>query len=53
MPGLVPGICVFLLRDIGDAIQREKSIKRWPRAYKVRLIHASNPDWTDLYDQLL
>ena len=38
--------------DIRDAIQREKSIKHWPRARKVRLIHAENPDWTDLYDSM-
>ena len=38
--------------DIRLAIQREKSIKHWPRAWKVRLIHGSNPDWRDLYDSL-
>jgi putative endonuclease len=38
--------------DIRDAIQREKTIKHWPRAWKVRLIHAMNPAWDDLYDQL-
>ncbi|MBX9990102.1 GIY-YIG nuclease family protein [Phreatobacter oligotrophus] len=38
--------------DIRDAIQRERSIKRWPRDWKVRLIHESNPDWRDLYDDL-
>jgi putative endonuclease len=38
--------------DIRLAIQREKSLKRWPRAWKVRLIHAANPKWDDLYDQL-
>jgi len=38
--------------DIRDAIQRETSIKRWPRAWKVRLIHGFNPDWADLYDTL-
>jgi putative endonuclease len=38
--------------DIRLAIQREKSLKRWPRAWKVRLIHAANPKWEDLYDQL-
>ena len=32
-----------------DAIQREKSLKRWPRAWKVNLIEGDNPDWTDLY----
>ncbi len=38
--------------DIRAAIQREKSLKRWPRAWKVRLIHAENPGWADLYDRL-
>jgi putative endonuclease len=33
--------------DIRDAIQREKMIKHWPRAWKVRLIHSMNPDWDD------
>jgi len=39
--------------DIRDAIQREKTIKHWPRAWKVRLIHSMNPDWDDLYDTLI
>jgi putative endonuclease len=39
--------------DIRDAIQREKTIKHWPRAGKVRLIHSMNPDWNDLYDTLI
>jgi putative endonuclease len=34
------------------AIQREKTIKGWPRAWRVRLINKSNPEWQDLYDQL-
>ena len=38
--------------NIADAIQRETSIKRWPRAYKVRLIHEHNPEWADLYETL-
>jgi putative endonuclease len=38
--------------DIRLAIQREKTIKHWPRAWKVRLIHAANPEWDDLYDFL-
>ena len=38
--------------DIRSAIQREKSIKHWPRAWKVRLIQAANPNWDDLYDTL-
>ncbi len=38
--------------DIRVAIQREKTMKHWPRAWKVRLIHQMNPDWEDLYSQL-
>ena len=33
--------------DIRDAIDREKAIKGWVRARKVRLIEASNPIWED------
>ena len=35
--------------EIQTAIQREKTMKHWPRAWKVRLILASNPEWNDLY----
>jgi len=38
--------------DIRLAIQREKNIKHWLRAWKVRLIHAMNPEWNDLYSSL-
>ena len=39
--------------DIRTAIQRERTMKHWPRAWKVRLIHAMNPEWDDLYDFLI
>jgi len=35
--------------DITDAIQREKALKKWRRAWKLELIEESNPDWDDLY----
>ena len=38
--------------DIRLAIQREKTMKHWPRAWKVRLIHEMNPEWEDLYSSL-
>jgi putative endonuclease len=38
--------------DIRGAIQREKNLKHWPRAWKLDLIVAGNPDWSDLYDNL-
>jgi putative endonuclease len=34
--------------DIRTAIQRERNLKHWSRAWKVRLILADNPDWNDL-----
>jgi putative endonuclease len=35
--------------DIRDAIAREKTLKKWRRAWKLNLIEASNPQWQDLY----
>jgi putative endonuclease len=35
--------------DIEFAIRRKKRLKKWPRAWKIRLIEAANPDWQDLY----
>jgi putative endonuclease len=34
------------------AIQREKNLKHWSRAWKVALIERDNPAWDDLYDRL-
>jgi putative endonuclease len=39
--------------DITQAIQRETTIKHWPRAWKVNLIRERNQNWDDLYDTLL
>jgi len=36
-----------------SAIQREKSIKNWPRAWKIKTIEEANPNWCDLYSDLL
>lgn len=35
-----------------EAIQREKVLKHWNRAWKNRLINKSNPEWKDLYDEI-
>ena len=32
-----------------SAITREKQIKKWNRAWKIRMIEAENPYWNDLY----
>lgn len=38
---------------IEDAIQREKSLKRWLRKWKLALIERANPEWRDLYADML
>ena len=39
--------------DMDSAITREKQIKKWNRKWKLRLIEEHNPDWNDLYQELL
>ncbi len=34
------------------AIAREKRLKKWNRAWKLRLIEKTNPDWKDLYNDI-
>ena len=38
--------------DIREAIQREKTLKEWPRDWKISLIERDNPHWIDLYPTL-
>jgi putative endonuclease len=35
--------------DPENAIKREKRLKKWNRAWKIRLIEENNPNWDDLY----
>jgi len=37
----------------GDAILREKRIKKWRREWKIALIEKTNPDWNDLFDSIV
>ena len=39
--------------DVNSAIYREKCLKKWNRAWKIRLIRENNPSWEDLYKDLL
>ena len=39
--------------DVHAAIAREKQLKKWNRAWKIRLIERSNPNWDDLLPALL
>lgn len=38
--------------DVAEAILREKQIKKWERAWKLRMIEEQNPEWRDLYETL-
>ncbi len=38
--------------SVVDAIQREKTLKEWPRAWKINLIERMNLHWEDLYPSL-
>ncbi|MEQ1650852.1 MAG: GIY-YIG nuclease family protein [Hyphomicrobium sp.] len=42
-----------VFEGIRDAIQREKSLKRWPREWKINLIERGNPQWQDLFPGLI
>ena len=36
-----------------EAVVREKRLKKWNREWKIRLIQSVNPEWRDLYDEIL
>ncbi len=38
---------------VEDTILREKRLKKWNRQWKIELIEKVNPEWIDLYEQLV
>ncbi|WP_114394478.1 GIY-YIG nuclease family protein [Oleisolibacter albus] len=50
------GVNLLVYYEIFDtafhAIGREKQLKKWNRAWKIRLIEERNPQWLDLYGTL-
>ena len=38
---------------VAEAIVQEKRLKKWQRSWKIQLIERGNPDWRDLYEELL
>ena len=42
-----------LHQDMVSAIEREKQMKKWNRAWKLELIETHNPDWRDLWKGIL
>ena len=48
--GLKTLVLVEQYATIEEAISREKQLKAWRREWKMELIEATNPDWSDLFD---
>ena len=46
-------VCFEARAEAHSAIRREKQIKEWRRAWKVRLIEEQNPEWADLYPSIV
>jgi putative endonuclease len=42
-----------LTSEIESAIRREKQIKKWNRLWKLRLVDQNNPEWRDLYADII
>jgi putative endonuclease len=39
--------------EMAQAIAREKQLKRWKRAWKLAMIERHNPEWRDLWDEIV
>jgi len=39
--------------DINEAILVEKRLKKWKREFKIKLIEKLNPEWNDLYNEII
>ena len=39
--------------DMIAVIAREKQLKKWNRAWKIELIEAGNPEWRDLWEEIM
>ncbi len=39
--------------NVQAALQREKALKKWNRAWKIAMIEEGNPEWRDLYDDIV
>ena len=46
-------VCYEVQGTMESAILREKAIKAWGRVWKLKLIETANPQWDDLYLQIL
>ena len=42
-----------LHQNMQQAIVREKKVKKWNRKWKLKLIEKDNPEWADLWNQII
>ena len=42
-----------VFEDVLSAIEKEKQLKNWQRQWKINLIGLANPEWKDLFNELL
>ena len=42
-----------IFESIDEAILREKRMKKWRRNWKENLINQTNPNWNDLYKEII
>lgn len=50
--GIKTLVYIEIINDAETAFTREKQLKKWNRAWKIRLIEEKNPEWRDLSDEL-
>ena len=51
--GLTQLVLAEFFPTMQDAMDQEKRIKRWRREWKFALVEKTNPDWRDLFDDIL
>ena len=51
--GLTRLVWMAILPTMQKALDHEKRVKRWHRDWKIKLVEKGNPDWRDLYDDIL
>jgi putative endonuclease len=50
--GVANLVCFEQFNDAASAIQREKTMKFWPRQWKNNAVEKDNPGWRDLFEEI-
>ena len=46
-------VCIQPFATAMEAMAHEKRLKKWQRSWKIQLIERDNPEWRDLYEDML